>query len=148
MSGLFYTYVCIEGLGSVIESKTCQATLDETCANIFLNFKMVVVMRERAKATHMMITCRVLDRTLNNSFCFRSNKWQMQILWIIFYENMFFFLNLHTSHCFIICFRRFWTNWREGVFRESDSRTCIGFQARLLPRFIPVIAFTNTTLVL
>ena len=80
MSGLFYTCVCIEGLGSVIESKTCQAIFDETCANIFLNFKMVVVIRERAKATHMMITYRVLDRTLNNSFCFRSNIWQMQIL--------------------------------------------------------------------
>ena len=34
---------------------------------------MAVVMREQAKTTHSIICCQVLDRTLNNCYCFRSD---------------------------------------------------------------------------
>ena len=39
-------------------------------------FKMAVVVRKRAKATHGT-SCRVLDRTSTSSICFRSNMQQM-----------------------------------------------------------------------
>ena len=35
---------------------------------------MTVVMRERAKATHVMISYRSLDKTSKKSYYFRSNK--------------------------------------------------------------------------
>ena len=34
---------------------------------------MAVVMSKRAKATRVMMSYRVLDRTANNFYCFRDN---------------------------------------------------------------------------
>ena len=77
ITDLFCTYVCTEDLVSYLGvSYLCVRlyVIKYTSEYFFCYFKMIVVMRQQEKATHVMVGDQRLHRTSNNSCCFRSSQ--------------------------------------------------------------------------